>query len=62
MLDIVWLIPLFPLTGALVNGLVGSKLDKKTVSLIGCTAVCLSLFVSIILFFNLISRSPENRW
>jgi len=61
MLDIVWLIPLLPLTGALVNGLVGSKLDKKTVGFIGCTAVGLSLFVSIAVFFNLISRPPADR-
>ncbi len=61
MLDIVWLIPLLPLTGALVNGLVGTKLDKKTVGLIGCTAVGLSLVIAIAVFFNLISRPPANR-
>ncbi len=61
MLDVVWLIPLLPLIGALVNGLVGSKLNKKTVGLIGCAAVGLSLFVAIAVFFHLISRPPANR-
>lgn len=61
MLDMIWLIPLLPLTGALANGLIGSKLDKKTVGLIGCVAIGLSLVVSVVVFLNLISYPPQNR-
>jgi len=35
MMDYVWLIPLFPLIGFLINGLVGKSLPKSVVGTIG---------------------------
>ena len=42
MMDYVWLIPLFPLIGFLINGLVGKSLPKSVVGTIGAAAVGLS--------------------
>ena len=42
MMDYVWLIPLFPLIGFLINGLVGKSLPKSVVGTIGSAAVGLS--------------------
>jgi len=57
----VWLIPFFPLLGAIVNGLIGSRIDKKTVGMIGCTSVGLSMLVSAAAFLHLVSLPSEAR-
>ena len=40
----VWLVPVFPLLGFLINGLFGKKISKRTVSLVGPGVVGLSFF------------------
>ncbi|MGQ9920576.1 MAG: NADH-quinone oxidoreductase subunit L [Desulfobacca sp.] len=42
MIQYVWLVPVFPLLGFLINGLLGKKISKNTVSLVGPGAVGLS--------------------
>lgn len=49
---LVYLVPLFPLLGFLLNGLFRKSLSKSLVSLIGCGAVLISFIISIILFLN----------
>lgn len=61
MLDYVWLIPLFPFVGFLINGLLGKGLGKGTVSWVGPSAVGLSFLVSLLIFFELIQRPPAER-
>lgn len=61
MLNSAWLIPLLPLLGSVINGLIGSRIGKKTVGLIGCGTIGLSFLLSCAVFFDLISRPPENR-
>ncbi len=56
-----YLIPLFPLVGFLINGLFIGKLNKKFVSFIACGAVGLSFFYSAHLFFELLSLPAEAR-
>lgn len=56
----VWLIPFFPLIGSIINGLIGSRIHKKTVGMIGCASVALSFIVSIITFFQIASLPSEN--
>jgi len=46
-----YLIPLFPLIGFILNGLFIGKLGKRAVSLIGCGSVLLSFVVGLKYFF-----------
>jgi len=46
MIDLVWLIPLLPLVGFLVNGLGRNALPKSLVSLIGCGVVLIAFLLS----------------
>ncbi len=61
MLEYVWLIPLFPFIGFLINGLLGKRLGKGVVSVVGPSAIGLSFLTSILIFFELIQRPPGER-
>src|SRR5512136_3171080 len=61
MFDYVWLIPVFPAIGFLINGLFGRRLGKKAVSWVGPSAIGLSFLTSILVFFELIGRPPAER-
>src|SRR5215472_8431295 len=51
-LDIVWLIPFFPLLGFLINGLGRKVLSKSLISLVGCGVVLVSFVLSIWVFWQ----------
>jgi len=61
MFDYVWLIPLFPAIGFLINGFFGKRYDKKIVGWVACSALGLSFLTSILIFFELIGRPPTQR-
>ncbi|GAB4261835.1 NADH-quinone oxidoreductase subunit L [Deferrisoma sp.] len=61
MLDLIWLIPFFPMVGALVNGLFGRKLPKGLVATVACGSVFLSFLVSVGAFFSLKALPPAER-
>jgi NADH-quinone oxidoreductase subunit L len=61
MLEKVWLIPLFPAIGFLINGLFGKSLGKKVVSWVGPSVIGLSFLTSILIFFELIGSPPAER-
>ncbi len=61
MIDYVWLIPFLPLLGFLINGLLGKRLGKNTISWVGCGSVGLSFLVSIGVFFELLKCPPAER-
>ncbi len=61
MFDYVWLIPLFPAVGFVINGLFGRSLGKKAVNWVGPSAIGLSFLTSILVFFELIERPPTER-
>jgi len=61
MLDNVWLIPLFPAIGFMINGLLGRSLGKKVVSWVGPSAIGLSFLTAILIFFELLGRPPAER-
>lgn len=61
MLDYVWLIPLFPAIGFLINGFFGMRLGKKVVSWVGPSAIGLSFLTAILIFFELIGKPPTQR-
>jgi NADH-quinone oxidoreductase subunit L len=61
MIDYIWLIPLLPLSGFLINGLLGKKLGRTLVSWIGCGSVGLSFLISLKVLFELLSLPAEGR-
>lgn len=50
MLSYVWLIPLFPLLGVVINASVGRWLGKRLVAAIACAAVGASLLIACLVF------------
>ncbi|MBC7902833.1 MAG: NADH-quinone oxidoreductase subunit L [Gemmatimonadaceae bacterium] len=52
MSQLVYLVPLFPLLGFLLNGLLRKQLPKSVTSVIGSGVILASFIVSIILFFD----------
>lgn len=49
---LVYLIPLFPLVGFLINGLMRKSLSKTLTGIIGSGAILASFVVSLVLFFQ----------
>ncbi|GFE56883.1 NADH-quinone oxidoreductase subunit L [Geobacter sp. AOG1] len=62
MFDNVWLIPLFPLIGFLINGLFGKAIkEEKVIGGIGALAVLCSFAVACMTLFNIISLPVHER-
>jgi NADH-quinone oxidoreductase subunit L len=61
MADYLFLIPLLPLIGFLINGLLLGRLPKPVISLVACGSVGLSLILSLASFFELKALAPEAR-
>ncbi|UCC65938.1 MAG: NADH-quinone oxidoreductase subunit L [Deltaproteobacteria bacterium] len=63
MIELVWLIPLFPAMGFLFNGLIGRwyNLDKRIVSWVACSVLGLSFLFSILVFSSLLRLPPDAR-
>jgi NADH-quinone oxidoreductase subunit L len=61
MVDYLWLIPIFPLAGAAINGLFGRRFSKSAVTLVACSASGLAFISALISFFNLLNLAPDQR-
>ncbi len=61
MMDYVWLIPLFPLIGFLINGLLGKRLSKNVVGTIGSLAVGLSFLLTVGIFLEFLQLPHGSR-
>ena len=61
MLDYVWLIPLFPLVGVLVNAFFGYRLGRRWSGVIATAAVTLSFAVAVSVLAELLSLPVEER-
>ena len=61
MLEMIWLIPFFPMVGAIVNGLFGRRLPRSVVHTVACGSVFLSFLVSVGAFFALRALPPAER-
>jgi NADH-quinone oxidoreductase subunit L len=59
MMDLLWLIPILPLVGAAVNGVIGKRLSKAAISAIAVGSVGLSFLISIREFMVMLS-TPEG--
>ena len=60
-LDQIWLIPLFPALGFVINGLFGKRMPKAAVNTIGCGSVLLSFVYSLGAVLELIGLEEEAR-
>jgi NADH-quinone oxidoreductase subunit L len=61
MADYIWLIPVFPAAGFLINGLLGSKMPKGVVSWVACLSLLASFVVSAMIFFEFLRLPAEAR-
>ncbi len=61
MIQLVWLIPLLPLIGAIINGVAGSRMGKKAVGLVACFSMAVAFLISASIFFSLIALPEEAR-
>lgn len=61
MIEYIWLIPVLPAAGALLNALFGKRLPKSFVHYIACGTVFLSLVISIACVAELANMDPEHR-
>ncbi len=52
MINSVYLVPLFPLIGFLINGLFRKNLSKSLTGIIGCGTILASFIVSLVIFFD----------
>jgi NADH-quinone oxidoreductase subunit L len=58
----IWLIPLLPGIGALINGLVGVRyFSRKTAGLVACVTMVAALGLSFVAFWQLLGRAPDDR-
>jgi len=60
-LDLIGYVLLFPIAGTVINGLLGKKLSKPVVGIIGCTAIGLAFILSFFVFVDLLHLAPEHR-
>ncbi len=60
MLNYVWLIPLFPLVGVLVNALLGRWLSRRVVGIIASAAVAASFVTAAAVFFQMLQLPIET--
>jgi NADH-quinone oxidoreductase subunit L len=57
-----WLIPVFPLAGAVINGLLGRRLPDRLIHWIGCTSVFLAFLTAAAGLFALVAiKEPQQR-
>ncbi len=61
MLDYLWLIPLLPLIGSALNGLVGRRLGKTFVTWIGCGSAGLAFLAAMGAVLDLVRLAPQHR-
>ena len=60
-LSLLWLVPLLPLIGAIVNGIGAGRLPRRVVSAVGVGSVGLSFVIAIGCFAELLALPPEAR-
>lgn len=57
----IWLIPVIPLAGSFVVGLIGRQIPRRLVAMIACGAPSLSLLLSLTAFARLLQMPSEGR-
>ena len=61
-MNYIWLIPLLPGLGALINGVVGIRyFSRKTAGIVACATMVASLGLAAAAFWQLLALSPDQR-
>ena len=60
-LELIWLIPLFPAAGALLNGVVGKRLPKRLIDFVACGLVGVAFVFSVGAVRQLINLPEHER-
>jgi len=55
-----WILILFPLVGAAINGILGRRFPQPVIAWLSCSTVALSFLVALLSFYNFI-RLPEDQ-
>lgn len=61
MTEYVWLIPLLPFIGVIINGLLGIRFPKGFIGIIASGTILGSFMVALRIFWELLHRSPADR-
>ncbi|MFZ5434039.1 MAG: NADH-quinone oxidoreductase subunit L, partial [Calditrichota bacterium] len=61
MLNLVYLVPLFPIIGVLVNGLLMRRAGEKPIGILGSAMIGLSFLVSVGAFFQMLGMDAASR-
>ena len=59
-LKLIWVIPLFPAAGAIINGLLGKRLPKRLIDIVACGLVGLA-FIFALGAVNQLVHLPEHQ-
>ncbi|MBN2568636.1 MAG: NADH-quinone oxidoreductase subunit L [Deltaproteobacteria bacterium] len=57
----IYLLPLLPAIGVIINGLLGKRFGEKTIAFVACSAVGLSLILAIGTLYHLLVADPAQR-
>ncbi len=60
-LKLLWLVPMLPLLGALLNGIGAGRVPRKLVSAIGVGSIGLAFLIALACFRDLLAIPPESR-
>jgi NADH-quinone oxidoreductase subunit L len=61
LLNHLWIIPFFPLLGFLINLAFGSRMQRRTIAVVGCGVVALSFLAALGCFLELLGRAADER-
>ena len=61
MLDLIWLIPVLPLVGALINLILGRKLGDPRAGWVATIATASSFLVTVLAYFEMLGHPAEER-
>ncbi len=61
MFEKVWIIPLMPLIGFLINGLFGRKLPKGVIGAVACGSMAISFVIATGIFFQILGLPADER-
>jgi len=60
-LEYYWILILFPLVGAAINGIAGRRFPHPVIAWLSCSMVAMSFLVALLSFFNLIRLPADQR-
>jgi NADH-quinone oxidoreductase subunit L len=61
MLEFVWLVPILPLLGAVINAFLGYRLGRRVVGIVACGVVGLAFVVGVLVTLGLTALPPDER-